>query len=69
METINYKVKCRSCNKITEMYFSNFNKENMVSAKSWFREHSTFPIEKQCTCDNGSLLLHDVVSMSLNAFI
>lgn len=60
---LTYKVKCRSCGKITKMYFGN--DENFNNFRMWAKEHSTFPIEKQCECDNGSMLFHDLISYTL----
>jgi hypothetical protein len=64
-ENLTYKVKCRSCNKITEMYFGTLETTTKETFNKWFSEHSTFPIEKQCDCDNGSILLHDLVSKKI----
>jgi hypothetical protein len=56
-----YDVKCRKCNKITRMYFGT----NKITTKNnfitWAREHSAFPIHRQCTCDNSLMLLHDII--------
>lgn len=57
----NYDVKCRKCNNITRMHFGT----NMITTKEYFKvwliEHSTYPIQKQCNCDNGMMLFHDIV--------
>jgi hypothetical protein len=63
MEDLTYKVKCRSCGKIETMFFSN--NTDKAHFKLWAKEHSTFPIEKQCTCDNGSIMFHDLVSYKI----
>lgn len=63
MGDLTYKVKCRSCGKIAKMFFSN-NTDDKTFQK-WAREHSTFPIEKQCACDNGSIMFHDLVSYKI----
>lgn len=65
-ENHTYKVKCRCCNKITEMYHS---KKELVTIKDfsdWFFEHSTFPIQMLCECDKESMILHDLISRSIN---
>ena len=65
MKDFTYKVKCRSCGKVTEMWFG---KQETTASKDfeiWAKEHSTFPITKQCICDNGSMLFHDVISYTI----
>ncbi len=59
-----YEIKCRKCSKITKMWFGN-NLTKPEDFNAWFSEHSTFPIQKQCDCDNGSIMLHDLVSKNL----
>ncbi len=59
---LTYKVKCRSCGKITEMWFSKQSQTQPRDFVKWAHEHSTFPISKQCDCDNGSILFHDLIS-------
>ena len=56
-----YDVKCRKCNKITRMYFGTNKNTTKEKFKIWVSEHSTFPIQKQCSCDNGMMMLHDMV--------
>jgi arginyl-tRNA--protein-N-Asp/Glu arginylyltransferase len=56
-----YDVKCRKCNKITRMHFGTNKFTTKENFKIWASEHSTFPIHKQCTCDNGMMLLHDLI--------
>ncbi len=69
METRNltYKIKCRSCGKITTMYFGDTSTTTKKDFTKWAFEHSTFPITKQCDCDNGSILFHDIVSYTIIA--
>ena len=67
MEQLNYtyKVKCRNCGKIEKMYFglnTGVKKEDFIR---YVQEHSTFPIELQCKCDNGSIMFHDIVSYNI----
>ncbi len=62
---LTYKVKCRSCSKITEMYFSTTNKVSYKEFESWAHHHAQFPIIKQCDCDNGSMMFHDMVSYTI----
>ncbi len=56
-----YDVKCRKCNKVTRMFFGNNNTSSKETFKAWVREHSTYPIEKQCDCDKGMMMFHDIV--------
>ena len=64
-EEFNYKVRCRGCSKTTVMFFGrNSNPDALKLFHRWVKEHSTFPIQKQCTCDNGSMLFHDIISYS-----
>ena len=60
--TFQYEVKCRRCNKITLMYFGAIKDVEIKTFKSWASEHSTFPIQKQCECNNGFMMFHDLVS-------
>lgn len=62
-----YKVKCRSCGKKTEMYHSPKDRLEKKTFLTWALEHSTFPITKQCDCDNGAMLFHDLISYTLSA--
>jgi hypothetical protein len=57
-----YDVKCRRCGKITRMFLSSKEQIKKEDFRKWVLEHSVFPIEKQCECDNGMLMLHDIVS-------
>lgn len=57
-----YDVKCRKCGKITRMFFSTIEQVSAKDFKIWASEHSTFPIQKQCDCDNGMVMLHDIVA-------
>ena len=57
-----YDVKCRKCGKITRMYHSTHEQVSKENFTIWAKEHSTFPVEKQCSCDNGMMMLHDIVS-------
>ena len=52
----------RKCGKITRMHHSTHEQVSKEAFRLWVSEHSTFPIAKQCSCDNGMMLLHDVVS-------
>lgn len=61
-DTYNYKMKCRSCGKINTMYFSSRHPSNKDNFKKWLSEHSTLPIQNQCSCDYGSITFHDLVS-------
>ena len=66
METdLTYKIKCRLCGKITEMWFAKRDQIDKKDFLIWMREHATFPIEKQCGCDNGSIMLHDLVAYTI----
>ncbi len=64
-ENLTYKVKCRSCLKISEMWFAKKDQVKLSDFKTFCIEHSTFPIQKQCDCDNSSMLFHDLVSYTL----
>jgi len=57
-----YDVKCRKCGKITRMFHSTYEQTTAKDFRTWASEHSSYPIQKQCGCDNGMLLLHDLVS-------
>lgn len=57
-----YDVKCRKCGKITRMHHSTHEQTSKENFKIWASEHSTFPIQKQCNCDNGMMMFHDIVS-------
>ena len=57
-----YDVKCRKCSKIERMCFGQVDNTKPEDFKRWVVEHSTFPIQKQCTCDNGMIMFHDIVS-------
>jgi len=57
-----YDVKCRKCGKITRMFFSDCKQISAKDFKIWVSEHSTFPIQRQCDCDNGMVMLHDIVA-------
>lgn len=57
-----YDVKCRKCGKITRMYFGSTETTTKSDFCRWASEHSTFPIKKQCECDNGMMMFHDIVS-------
>lgn len=60
-----YKMKCRGCDKITEMWFGLKSDITKYDFQAWANEHSTFPFHHQCTCDNGSILIHDLVSYTI----
>lgn len=62
-----YEVKCRKCNKKTRMFFSMIDQTKKEDFRSWIYEHATFPIHKQCSCDNGDMMLHDIISYSISA--
>jgi hypothetical protein len=66
---LTYKIKCRSCSKITEMWFGTTEQTTKANFLKWASEHSTFPFQKQCNCDNGSMLFHDLISYTLIAAI
>lgn len=57
-----YDVKCRKCGKITRMWFGSTETTKSNDFKIWATEHSSFPIQKQCECDNGMMMFHDIVS-------
>lgn len=57
-----YDIKCRKCGKIKRMYFGDTNVTTSENFRIWVSEHSAFPIQSQCNCDNGMMLLHDIVS-------
>ncbi len=59
-----YEVKCRKCNKVTKMYFGTSATIDINKFHIWAKEHSTFPVQKQCRCDNGSMMFHDLISYS-----
>lgn len=57
-----YDVKCRKCGKIARMVFGQQKTTSSKDFKLWASEHSTFPIQRQCDCDNGMMMFHDIVS-------
>lgn len=57
-----YDVKCRNCNAVCRMYFGSNKTTSKESFRAWLSEHSTYPIDMQCKCDNGMVQLHDIVS-------
>lgn len=59
-----YDIKCRKCAAITRMFFGKTPDQNINVFHIWAREHATFPIEKQCACDNGSIMFHDIISFT-----
>ena len=61
-EYYTYDIKCRCCGKKQRMYFGPVSSTNPSDFKKWASEHSTFPFEKQCDCDNGMIMFHDLVS-------
>jgi hypothetical protein len=61
-----YEVKCRKCNKLTIMYFGTNNTTTKKNFLLWVREHVSFPIQKQCTCKNNMILIHDIVGYVQN---
>lgn len=63
-----YEVKCRKCNKLNTMYFGDSNTTDKKTFLLWIREHITFPIEKQCNCNNGMILFHDIVGYNIILF-
>lgn len=64
-KTNTYVVKCRSCGSKETMHHSRVENVDPKMFERWALEHSTFPIAKQCKCDNGSLMFHDLISYSL----
>lgn len=64
---LTYKVKCRGCSKVSEMYFGNTETTLPRDFIRWANEHTTFPIERQCDCDRGSILFHDIISYTIAA--
>ncbi len=64
---LTYKVKCRSCGKIEEMWFSKIDQISGKDFTTWAREHSTFPFDIQCECDRGSIQFHDLISYTIKA--
>ena len=60
-----YDVKCRKCGKLTRMSFGLKERTKPEDFQEWASEHSTFPIKKQCDCDNGMMMFHDLVSRIL----
>lgn len=57
-----YDVKCRKCGKIQRMFFSTHEQVSAKDFSLWASEHSHFPIEMQCECDNGMIMFHDIVA-------
>ncbi len=57
-----YDVKCRKCGNITRTWFGSSKQTLKVDFRKWVSEHGAFPVEKQCKCDNGMMMLHDIVS-------
>jgi endogenous inhibitor of DNA gyrase (YacG/DUF329 family) len=63
-KSLRYKVKCRGCGKVVTMYFGDTRTTDFKDFEKWAKEHSVFPITMQCSCDNGSMLFHDLISYS-----
>lgn len=57
-----YEVKCRKCGKTTKMWFGSDKDTTRELFLTWVGEHSTFPIQKQCDCDSGSMMFHDLIA-------
>ena len=57
-----YDVKCRRCGKIVRLHFASSLNADEKSFKLWVREHSTYPIEYECKCGKGMIMLHDIVA-------
>lgn len=64
-----YDIKCRGCGKITRMHHSTHRQVSSKSFKLWVAEHSTTPIQKQCSCDNGMILIHDLIGIGNVLFL
>ncbi len=65
MDSYTYKVKCRCCGKITEMYFGRKETTSQKDFRTWATEHATFPIQFMCECDLESMTFHDMVSFTI----
>lgn len=63
-----YRIKCRNCNKKTDIYFGSSNNTTFNDFRGWAHEHSNFPIQNQCSCDGSSMMFHDLVSYSPSIF-
>lgn len=61
-KTFKYDVKCRKCGNIQRMWFGYGRTISKEDFKTWVIEHSTFPVQLQCDCDRGMMMLHDIVS-------
>lgn len=57
-----YDVKCRKCGKITRMHHSSYEQTSRLNFSIWANEHSSFPIKRQCSCDNNMVMFHDIVA-------
>lgn len=57
-----YDIKCRKCGKIERMHHSTHEQITAKNFQKWALEHSTFPVTKQCECDNGMMMFHDIIS-------
>ena len=57
-----YDVKCRKCGRTHRMFHSTQDQITKDSFLKWVYDHSTFPIHRQCECDNGMMMLHDLVA-------
>lgn len=64
-ESYIYHVKCRRCGKETEMWAGKKTQINKDDFLKYINEHSTFPITKQCECNNGMMLFHDVIGYNI----
>ena len=62
---LTFEVKCRRCGKVSRMFFGTTETTRVLDFYRWFAQHSTFPIQKQCDCDNSSIMLHDLVSKKI----
>lgn len=60
-----YEVKCRKCNKIEKMFFSDSSITTKETFETYVKHHSNYPIDKQCKCDNGSIMFHDLISFKI----
>lgn len=57
-----YDIRCRRCGKIKEIYHSNEPQVTKESFLKWVSEACAYPKQHQCSCDNGRIMLHDLIS-------
>lgn len=61
----NYKVKCKSCGKVSQMTHSIKLMCRKEEFHVWIHNNKHNPFDRQCSCDNGSMLIHEIIGYDL----